>query len=87
MSLDPGSGDRRVEQDVTEYVRRRIQRSPAIQRNITPQACRNMEDNPQVKFQQFLVQAAQGCFLYAKMVLDLLDRGSIVIKSSSFKVE
>ena len=32
------------------------------------------------------MQVARGCFLYVKMVLDLLERGHLVIKSSSFNV-
>ena len=33
-----------------------------------------------------LVDQARGCFLYVKLILDLLERGSLTIKSSTFKV-
>ena len=33
-----------------------------------------------------MLQASHGCFLYVKMVLDLIERGFLVIKSSSFNV-
>ena len=29
---------------------------------------------------------AAGCFLYAKLVLDLVERGKIAVKAASFKV-
>ena len=45
-----------------------------------------MEGSPEARITQFLVQVARGCFLYVKMVLDLLERGHLVIKSSSFNV-
>ena len=45
-----------------------------------------MEGSPEARITQFLVQVARVCFLYVKMVLDLLERGHLVIKSSSFNV-
>ena len=33
-----------------------------------------------------LLDQARGCFLYVKLILDLLERGSLTIKSSTFKV-
>ena len=86
VSLDQWQIDKRIEADITEFVSRRISRSPSIQRNITPQLGRHTEDNPQVKFQNYLVSIAKGCFLFVKLVLDLVDRGHLVIKSSSFKI-
>ena len=41
---------------------------------------------PQERFLQHLTQTSQGNFLFAKLVLDLIERGHLVIKSSSFKV-
>jgi hypothetical protein len=39
------------------------------------------------RFIQFMVQSARGSFLYSKMILDLIERGHLVIKSStSFNV-
>ena len=45
-----------------------------------------MEGTSESRLAQFLVAAARGCFLYTKMTLDLIDRGHLKIKSSSFNV-
>ena len=58
----------------------------AIQGNITPANNAKLEGTPAARFTQFLVSAARGCFLYAKMSLDLVERGHLVVKSSSFNV-
>ena len=65
-----------------------ICRSPAILANITPNVTSvKMESGqPQTRFVNFMLQESQGCFLYSKMVLDLIERGYLVIKSSSFNV-
>ena len=63
----------------------RVALSPAIRDNITPKSVK-VEGSPEARITQFLVQVARGCFLYVKMVLDLLERGHLVIKSSSFNV-
>ena len=39
------------------------------------------------KLVKHLVSVAQGCFLYVKLILDLIEKGNLVIKSASFKVE
>ena len=44
------------------------------------------QGGPQDQLSQFLVRAAAGNFLYVKMVLDLIQRGKLVVKSASFKV-
>ena len=45
-----------------------------------------MEGTSETRLAQFLVAAAHGCFLYTKMTLDLIERGHLKIKSSSFNV-
>ena len=86
LSLDQWHIDKRIEADISEFVSKRISRSQNIQRNITPQSVRQMDENPQVKFQNYLVSISKGNFLFVKMTLDLVDRGHLVIKSSSFKI-
>ena len=78
--------DKRLEADLNEYVSKRISKSQNILRNITPQSKRASDENPQVKFQDYLVKTAKGCFLYVKLTLDLIERSFIVIKSSSFNI-
>ena len=65
---------------------KRIAKSPSILRNITPTSAKHSNENPQVEFQNYLVSAAKGCFLFLKLTLDLIERGHLVIKSSSFKI-
>ena len=86
ISLDQWKVDKRLEADMSEFVSRRISRSQNIQRNITPQSGRVQDENPQVKFQNYLVSTARGCFLFLKLTLDLVERGHLVIKSSSFNL-
>ena len=87
ISLDQWRIDKRIESDISEYVSKRIIKSQSIQKNITPQSVRQASDeNPQTKFQNYLVSIAKGCFLFVKMVLDLVERGHLVIKSSSFNI-
>ena len=38
------------------------------------------------KFQQHLQTLSRGCLLFVKMVLDLIERGHLVLKSSNYKV-
>ena len=85
VSLDKTDVDERLNKDMTDYILTRIGRSQAIQTNITPTSIK-IEGSPQVRITQFLVQVARGCFLYVKMTLDLIERGHLVIKSSSFNV-
>ena len=85
-SLDKTDVDERLNKDMSDYIMSRISRSPAIQGNITPAANAKMEGTPSARFCAFIVSAAKGCFLYAKMTLDLVERGHLVIKSSSFNV-
>ena len=85
ISLDKTDVDERLNKDMSDYLNLRIHRSPAILGNITPISSKS-EGNPQSRFTSFMLQASHGCFLYTKMVLDLIERGYLVIKSSSFNV-
>ena len=86
ISLDKTDVDERLNKDMTDYISLRISRSPAIRTNITPNSVKFVEGSPQERITSYLVQVAHGSFLYVKMVLDLLERGHLVIKSSSFNV-
>ncbi|XP_059092196.1 protein TANC2-like isoform X3 [Tigriopus californicus] len=85
ISLDKTDVDERLNKDMTDYISLRISRSASIQTNITPISAK-LEGTPQERITLFLVQVAHGCFLYVKMVLELIERGHLVIKSSSFNV-
>jgi hypothetical protein len=84
-SLDKTDVDERLNKDMADYLALRINRSPAIQGNITPTSVK-IEGSPQARFTNFMLHASHGCFLYTKMTLDLIERGHLVIKSSSFNV-
>ena len=45
-----------------------------------------LSKNLLAKFSSFLVTRAGGSFLYVKLVLDLVEKGSLSIKTGSFKV-
>jgi hypothetical protein len=83
FSLDKTDVDERLNKDMTDYLMSRISRSLTIQTNITPIMIKQDANPPETRFTQFMVQASKGCFLYTKMILDLIERGHLVIKSSS----
>nr|CAD7432744.1 unnamed protein product [Timema monikensis] len=56
--------------------------SPCIQSNVAS----NPGGGNQFRFSQHLTGLAGGSFLFAKMTLDLLERGHLVVKSSGYKV-
>ena len=81
--------DERLAKDMTDYISHRVRRSAPLQANITPSSGQKPDLNsttPESRITQFLVSSAGGCFLYVKMTLDLLERGHLVVKSSSFNV-
>lgn len=84
LSLDKTDVDERLNKDMSDYLNLRINRSPALLSNITPNV--KLMDSPQARFINFMLGVSQGSFLYVKMVLDLIERGYLVIKSPSFNV-
>ena len=86
ISLDKTDVDERLNKDMSDYLNLRISKSPAILGNITPTSSIKYDCSPQTRFTNFMLQVSRGCFLYVKMVLDLIERGYLVIKSSSFNV-
>ena len=83
LSLDKTDVDERLNKDMADYLNLRISRSPAILANITPISKVDPSSaTPQQRFVHFMLTESQGCFLYVKMVLDLIERGFLVVKSS-----
>lgn len=72
-----------VQKDLHDYINLRIHTSPTIRNNI---ASNGKEGTSQNRFINHLVQLSRGNFLYVRLTLDLIERGHLVIKSSSFKV-
>ena len=81
--------DERPGLDISEFVFKRISRSEILLANITPPSGRPVGEGPQARlksFQKYLADTAKGCFLFVKLTLDLIERGHLVLKSSSFNV-
>lgn len=89
INLEKTDVDERLNKDMTDYINLRISKSLSLQANITPTSTSKIKEDfggPKERITQYLVQMARGSFLYVKMTLDLLERGNLVIKSSSFNV-
>ena len=89
VTLDSWSNDA-MQKDIHDYIVLRVNHSPSIQNNIsnmTPNGTLSASrEGSSGKFTQHLVSLSKGSFLFAKLTLDLIERGSLVIKSNSFKV-
>lgn len=69
-----------VIKDLMDYIGFRVTNSASIQNNL-------IAGTPgQFKFCQHLQVSSGGSFLFAKLTLDLIERGHLVAKSQSFKV-
>ncbi|XP_055610896.1 protein TANC2 isoform X2 [Uranotaenia lowii] len=85
ITLDNWGSNEALQKDVLEYITFRINQSSSIQHNIAG-GKEIINTSLHFKFAQHLLTLTKGSFLYAKLTLDLIERGSLVIKSSSFKV-
>jgi hypothetical protein len=85
LSLDNTDSDERLTKDITDYVAGRVAASSQIVANIRHNKA---AADPELvaRLTAHLASKARGCFLYVKLILDLLERGSIVVKSATFKV-
>ena len=66
------------------YINHRISTSADIRNNISMNG--SMELQAQVKFCAHLQTLSRGCFLYCKLLLDLIEKGHLVLKSSNYKI-
>lgn len=69
-----------VTKDMMDYISFRVTNSASIQNNLIAGT------TGQLKFCQHLQTSSSGSFLFAKLTLDLIERGHLVAKSQSFKV-
>lgn len=74
-----------TQRDLNGYILSRLRFSRDIQKNITVPNTKG-EGSSFTNFATHLAQLSKGCFLFVKMVLDLIEKGHLVIKSSSYKV-
>ncbi|KAK3915593.1 Protein TANC2 [Frankliniella fusca] len=92
ISLDKMNTNDNLQKDLQDYIIYRVGNSPGIQNNIggssgsTSGSGTPSGKTEQSRFSQHLASLARGSFLFAKLTLDLIERGHIVVKSSSYKV-
>jgi len=83
ICLDNTDLDERLNKDLCDYISSRVNSSSHISTNIWH---KKMSDTAMLeKLNHFLIIKAKGCFLYVKLILDFIERGTLNIKSSSFK--
>nr|XP_006813233.1 PREDICTED: protein TANC2-like [Saccoglossus kowalevskii] len=83
INLDRGITDK-IPRDIQHYITYRLNHSSNIRNNVSLSG--KLEYAMQTRFIAHLQSLSEGCFLYVKLVLDLIERGHIVIKSSNYKV-
>lgn len=81
MTLDSWNSNESLQKDIFDYITFRVNHSISIQKNTN-----GGKESGHTKFAQHLLGLCRGSFLFAKLSLDLIERGYLVIKSSSFKV-
>ncbi|KAL1426586.1 hypothetical protein MTO96_018174 [Rhipicephalus appendiculatus] len=85
ISLDRMSCNDNLMRDIVGYVLFRIESSPSARANITVNNGKQ-DGSTHARFANHLANLSRGCFLYAKLTMDLIERGHLVVKSSSYKV-
>uniref|UniRef100_G3NGR0 Tetratricopeptide repeat, ankyrin repeat and coiled-coil containing 2b n=1 Tax=Gasterosteus aculeatus aculeatus TaxID=481459 RepID=G3NGR0_GASAC len=73
-----------IDQDLQGYILHRIHSSPEIQNNISLNG--KMDNTTFGKLSAHLKALSQGSYLYLKLTFDLIEKGYLVLKSSSYKV-
>ncbi|KAJ6636025.1 Protein TANC2 [Pseudolycoriella hygida] len=81
MTLDSWSSNESLQKDILDYITFRMHHSAIIQKNTNAG-----RESGHPKFAQHLLGLCRGSFLFAKLSLDLIEGGYLVIKSSSYKV-
>ncbi|XP_053710679.1 protein TANC2 isoform X3 [Synchiropus splendidus] len=84
ISLDSYEENDAIDQDLQSYILHRIHSSPEIQNNISLNG--KMDNTTFGKLSTHLKALSQGSYLYLKLTFDLIERGYLVLKSSSYKV-
>ncbi|KOB78558.1 Uncharacterized protein OBRU01_02147 [Operophtera brumata] len=84
LSLDESDS---VNKDLLEYFNVRVQGAPIIETNIKCSTGKTEGvHNSVMKFAQYVLHLSQGSFLFLKLILDLLEKSHIVVKSTNYKV-
>ncbi len=84
ISLDRLEEGDAIDSDLQGYILHRLHSSQEIQNNV---ALNGKLDNAAfAKLSTHLKSLSRGSYLYLKLTLDLIEKGYLVLKSSSFKV-
>ncbi|KAF4116335.1 hypothetical protein G5714_003824 [Onychostoma macrolepis] len=84
ISLDRLEESDAIDSDLQGYILHRLHSSQEIQNNV---ALNGKLDNAAfAKLSTHLKSLSRGSYLYLKLTLDLIEKGYLVLKSSSFKV-
>lgn len=84
ISLDRLEESDAIDSDLQGYILHRLHSSPEIQNNV---ALNGKLDNAAfTKLSAHLKSLSRGSYLYLKLTLDLIEKGYLVLKSSSYKV-
>uniref|UniRef100_A0A8C7DCA0 Tetratricopeptide repeat, ankyrin repeat and coiled-coil containing 2 n=1 Tax=Oncorhynchus kisutch TaxID=8019 RepID=A0A8C7DCA0_ONCKI len=84
ISLDRLEENDAIDQDLQGYLLQRIQGSAEIQSNVSLNG--RLDNAAFAKLSTHLKALSRGSYLYLKLTLDLIEKGYLVLKSSSFKV-
>ncbi|XP_017279949.1 protein TANC1 isoform X5 [Kryptolebias marmoratus] len=84
ISLDDFSDNKEISTDLNAYIQHRINSSKEVMNNISLNG--KADTGTMSKLSSHLISRSQGSYLYLKLTLDLLEKGHLVIKSSSYKV-
>ena len=72
--------------DVADYVAYRVAVTPSIQSNVEPSGRLGDPVSSHVKLAAHIATLSAGSMLYARLVLDLIERGPLVLKGSGYRV-
>ena len=82
LSLD---GEMAV-RDVADYVEYRVAVTSSIQANVEPAGRLSDNVSSHVKLAAHIATLSAGSMLYARLVLDLIERGPLVLKGSGYRI-
>jgi len=84
ICLDSTETDERLNKDLSDYIAHRLKTTQQLCSKL--QKSSKLNKNLSSKLTSHLLSRAKGCFLYVKLILDFIEKGSLVIKAGSFKV-
>ena len=84
VSLDHLVTNEYVSKDIQDYINYRINMTPEIRLNVALNG--KLEPRTQIKFTTHVQTLSRGCFLYCKLLLDLVHQGHLVLKSTNYKI-